>query len=281
MRVLSVSIAILFSFLWAMTGRAQDEKELSGPQVGEELANFEVRDLLSEDSEAKFDPVAIAEKKPILLVFVHEMNRPTVGMLRVLLTYAGKLGSEKVVPSGVFLTADSNETLEWAKRAQHALPKGVRLGVSTEGIEGPGAYGLNRKVAMTILIAKENKVVANYALIQPSLNVDAIEIAKKLAATVGVEEPKELKDLVPEMAQEVSDDFVRGLVGPVIRRDASEEDVRKAAEQVEKTCGENPAFRKRMGEIANRIIDAGKLQDYGTPTAQEYLKKWAKEYGAK
>jgi hypothetical protein len=41
----------------------------------------------------------------------------------------------------------------------------------------------------------------------------------------------------------------------------------------------DPAAKADVGAIANRIIDAGKLADYGTPTAQEYLKKWAREYG--
>ena len=32
--------------------------------------------------------------------------------------------------------------------------------------------------------------------------------------------------------------------------------------------------------IANTIIDAGKLTSYGTPRAQEYLRKWAKDFGS-
>ena len=41
------------------------------------------------------------------------------------------------------------------------------------------------------------------------------------------------------------------------------------------------ATRAEVGRIANTIINAGKLKDYGTERAQEYLQKWAKEYGAK
>ena len=52
----------------------------------------------------------------------------------------------------VFLSADATSTEEWMKRASHALPRGVPVGISTEGAEGPGAYGLNRNVAMTVIV---------------------------------------------------------------------------------------------------------------------------------
>ena len=50
----------------------------------------------------------------------------------------------------------------------------------------------------------------------------------------------------------------------------------KAVEEHANAKG-NEAFRKEIGRIANTIIDAGKLDNYGTPKAQEYLKKWATE----
>ena len=53
----------------------------------------------------------------------------------------------------------------------------------------------------------------------------------------------------------------------------------KAAKAVEEYVKKNEAARKEVGRIANTIIDGGKLENYGTAKAQEYLKKWAKEYG--
>ena len=40
--------------------------------------------------------------------------------------------------------------------------------ISLDGIEGPGNYGLNRKVTLTLLVAKGTKVVANFAIVQPN-----------------------------------------------------------------------------------------------------------------
>ena len=36
--------------------------------------------------------------------------------------------------------------------------------------------------------------------------------------------------------------------------------------------------RIQIGDIARRIIEAGKLEDYGTPKCQEFLNKWSKEF---
>jgi hypothetical protein len=74
---------------------------------------------------------------------------------------------------------------------------------------------------------------------------------------------------------------LRPLLAPVIRRNASPEDVDRAAQAVEERAAQDAAVRREVGRIANTIISAGKLKDYGTPKAQEYLTKWAAEYGPK
>ena len=69
------------------------------------------------------------------------------------------------------------------------------------------------------------------------------------------------------------------MLAPLIQRDASVEDVDKAAKAVEARAADDQAVRAEVGRIANTIINADKLENYGTAKAQEYLKKWAKEYG--
>jgi hypothetical protein len=58
------------------------------------------------------------------------------------------------------------------------------------------------------------------------------------------------------------------------------EDVRKAAEKAEAQAESDPAVRAELARISTTIVNSGKLSDYGTATAQEYLKKWARQYGA-
>jgi hypothetical protein len=101
------------------------------------------------------------------------------------LSYAASLQDQPLEAALVLLSADATQTQQWVERARGALPAGVPITVSLDGNEGPGSYGLNRHVAVTILVVKENRVTANFALIQPSMNVDGPKIAAAIAAVVG------------------------------------------------------------------------------------------------
>ena len=113
-----------------------------------------------------------ADSKPIVLVFVHDVNRQTISMTRILTNYTLSRSKEGLHTAVVLLAEDTTGALNTLKRIQHALTANVPTGVSPDGLEGPGNYGLNRSVQMTILVANKNRVTANFALIQPSLQVD-------------------------------------------------------------------------------------------------------------
>ena len=53
--------------------------------------------------------------------------------------------------------------------------------------------------------------------------------------------------------------------------------VETAAKKLEAHLKENPKAKTQVHAIASRIIDAGKLENYGTPKAQEYIQRWAKD----
>ena len=55
------------------------------------------------------------------------------------------------------------------KQITQHVPENVLVGISPDGREGPGNYGLNRNVAQTIIIAKDGKVLHNFAFTQPFL----------------------------------------------------------------------------------------------------------------
>jgi hypothetical protein len=265
---------------------AKPKEELfSGPQVGEKLPSFKVRGVLGSEGK-ELDFVTKADGKPIVLVFVHDVNRPSIGMTRVLTSYTTSRAKDGLETGVVFLSDDATEQEAKIKQMQHALTPTAPTGISQDGKEGPGSYGLNRKVTLTILVAKEGKVTANFALVQPSLQADLPKILKEVVAVAGGKVPK-LEDIAgaPEMMRRDPKagpnlDELRGLLRPVIQLNAKPEDVDSAAAAVEKYVAKNEAARKEVGRIANTIIDAGKLKDYGTPRAQEFLSKWAKEFGA-
>ena len=280
-------------FLLALAGPAvAEDKVFSGPQPGEKLAPFKVRGVLDPDAGKDLDFVTAAGGKPVVLVFVHDLNRQSVGMVRVLTGYTRTRAKDGLTTGVVWLADDASEAENTIKRIKHALTEGVPIGVSPDGREGPGSYGLNRKVQLTILVGNQNKVTANFALVQPSLQADLPKVLDAVVKEIGGKAPRleEIEGAMParkdperkaarkEGAKE-PDPNLRSLLRPVIRKDATPEDVETAAKAVEEYVAKNPAAKADVGRIANTIIDGGKLTDYGTSKAQEYLKKWAKEYG--
>src|SRR5262245_59106134 len=67
-------ISFVFLALALQEGRAQ-EKLFSGPQVGEKLPPFKVRGFFDDNAGKELDFVKQAAGKPIVLVFIHDVNR--------------------------------------------------------------------------------------------------------------------------------------------------------------------------------------------------------------
>ena len=132
----------------------QDEPVFSGPQPGEKLVPFVATGVLGKDADQKLDVVTETDTKPCVLIFVHERSRPAFGLSNMVLRLVQHRGPEKIAGSLIFLTDDPTETAEWMNRVPDYFPKQIRLGISVDGKEGPGVYGLNRNVALTVLIAK-------------------------------------------------------------------------------------------------------------------------------
>ena len=187
------ALASLVCAIIANAGSAQDQI-FSGPQVGEKLPPFTVRGVLDPDAGKDLDFVTAAKGKPVVLVFVHEVNRPSIGLTRVLTAYTKTRAKDGLTTGVIWLSDDATEADAMVRRVQHALTKGVPVGISADGREGPGKYGLNRKATLTILVGNKDKVTANFALVQPSLQADLPKILEAVVKEVGGEVPK-LEDI--------------------------------------------------------------------------------------
>ena len=266
---------------------APPKEVFSGPQRGEELSALPLRLTLGPKAGTDFDPVAVATDKPLLLIFVHDVNRQSISMTRVLSGYAATRSDAGLQTAVVFLSDDLPATETQIRRMQHALTPDVPTGISLDGREGPGTWGLNRNVTLTIVHGQNGKATGNFALIQPSLQADLPLILKSLVAEIGGEVPSlETLPGMPAMAARGPATSgpapdMRALLSPVIRRDATVEDVQRAAEKVEASAAADPAVRAELARISTTIVNSGKLTNYGTTKAQEYLTKWAKLYGNK
>lgn len=262
------------------------EPFFSGPQPGEAIATFQVRQLAGDREGQDVDVLGTLPSDAKLMVFVHQVTRPSAALTRLIVDYAEKEFGNAIDTCIVFLTDDPTDTVNFVRRARHAIPTPTLLAASLDGLEGPGAYGLNRKSTLTVLVTKANQVTHNFALIQPAVT-DAPAIGAAIAAACDRDESPTLAEMgyqTPQRAamrnattgSEIDDATFRSFLAPVIRKTASPEEVEAAVQRVEQHAAENPAMARRLHDVAKRIVDAGKVENYGTAPAQAFLQKWAK-----
>ena len=168
--------------------KSEESPLFSGPQPGDHLPPLKATGIRGKFADKEFDVIAEADGKPLVL-FVQDDNgvgvRGLIGTSRALLDIANK--SEKEIrTSVVFLDNDPGTLSKWIKEFEAHVPKEVLLGISPDGGEGPGSYGLNRNAAMMILVAKGGKVIHNFAFQQPMLYLDP-HVLGAMADVMGVE----------------------------------------------------------------------------------------------
>ena len=259
---------------------AQDEVQqvFSGPQPGESMEAFDVQYAFGDAAGMTMQPLKEAGDKPTLLIFNHKLTRPAIGLTRVLTKFAEQ-HSESLYTNMIFLTDDVTATQQRLTAARRALPSKTHVTIAPQGIEGPGAYGLNRKVTLTIVFGDEQKVISNTALIEPSVQADALKIITHIAKALKVKVPT-LAELSAQPRMAASGEIdARALLGPVLNKEATEAEVNIAAKKIEAEFTKKPNVATQIGRIAQRIIDSGQLENYGTKRAQFYLFKWAGLYG--
>lgn len=159
----------------------------SGPQPGEKITPFQVLSLRNPASGEPRNPVPTQPTHPVALVFVHQIERSLVPLLRTLDSY-GASRSNHLRTEIVFLHPDKIAGAERVKAASTSLQLLSPVGLSPDGAEGPGNYGLNRDCLMTVVAARSNVVVTNFALVQPGI-ADAPRIVAALASLSGDTNP--------------------------------------------------------------------------------------------
>ncbi|MEL6105720.1 MAG: hypothetical protein AAFU85_06785 [Planctomycetota bacterium] len=155
----------------------------SGPQPGEKLTSFRVTPILPQSDE-DHDPVEEAAGKPLLLIFQDHSGSGMKGLflLSPILETIAKRSESGLKTSVVFLSDDPNELKgqELAKRTGT-----YRMAHSQDGRDGPGKFGLDRNVKMTILVADaEGTVKYNFPFLQPMLYPDP-HVVGALAEIIG------------------------------------------------------------------------------------------------
>ena len=281
-------MSVLLTLLALLPAGHDEDPVFSGPQPGEKLAPLPFTSTSGRTAEKKLDLIKEAAGKPVVVVFMHEKTRPGFALGRTVMQLAEKRGTEKIVGGFIYLDDDQTAARQWMTNISGRFLSGkVYSGVSVDGAEGPGAWGLNRDVSMTVVVGNEGKVTANFALIQPSVQADGQKIFAAIGKALGEKSAPKLSEVAgdPRMRpqtrgrNQVSDADFRALLSPLMQA-KTDEDVDAAAKKIEAEAARNPAFKNRLGDTARRITGSDVVDRYGIEKCREYLRKWAREYQA-
>ncbi|MEM8671377.1 MAG: hypothetical protein AAGG48_27905 [Planctomycetota bacterium] len=159
----------------------------SGLQPGEVTQPFKVL-RIKDDEPDEVELVKNGEEGVTLVCFVHRLStddRILYG-LGLVDFYASRF---KQLNSHFILLSDEQNKMTTLLRGWSRGPifKKSLVGLSLDGEEGPGYYGLNRQVDMTVLVIKENKVVDNLVFDAPN-NFDLEKIMQ--SAAKALDQPK-------------------------------------------------------------------------------------------
>jgi hypothetical protein len=243
----------------------------SGPQPGEKLPPLKVRIVIGDNAGKEVDIVSTARGKPTFLVFMNEWNEQVAELMRVITLYAEQKGKPQLVTAVVWLTSDPSDLGARLERARPHMPRNTPVGVSLDGPEGPGAYGLNRHVQMTILVCDGNVVASNFALVQPSVNGDAVNVLRALVKVIGGKPPTLAEILTPREQQ-----IVATRIELMVDKSASDERVQQLARDLESFVRSRPDAKRTLGQLSAEIVKSGRFTD--RTKAIGYLRSWAKEY---
>jgi len=261
---------------------ADDDQVFSGPQVGEKLVPFTMKGVVGEQAQQDTDLISQADGGPVVIVFFRERTRPAFALANTVVRMAASRKKDGLVSGVCFLTDDATETENWMKRIAERFTQAVAHGISLEGPEGPGAYGLNRNVALTVLVGKQNRVTANFALVQPSVQVDGPKIFKAIVGVLDGGKVPELSEFAQNRYSDQAPRLIpklRQLIRPLMNKEATPEQVAEAATAVEEYLAENANAKRQLGGTASQLLRSGRLKTMGTESSRAKIREWARKYG--
>ncbi|MEM7478914.1 MAG: hypothetical protein AAF483_28360 [Planctomycetota bacterium] len=175
------------------------EKVFSGLQPGEKTRPFKVLHFKKPGGE-ELEIVNKYDDSKTLICFIHRLSNDDRILYGLGLVdfYAKR---HKDLSCHIVLLSDDRDKMErmltpWT---QGSLFSNSLLSLSADGSEGPGYYGLNRDVAMTVVIAKRDTVVSNLVFNAPN-NRDLESIMKAIAIACNAPEPT-LADVQGELRE--------------------------------------------------------------------------------
>lgn len=180
----SLTIITVTSCL-AFSSVVRADEPVSGPKPGEAVGAFEVEVATGDDAGKTLDPIKPLKDKPVLMIFISELNRPGFGLLKQLDKYGRLRQPEGLEVLIVRVTDDVAVAAKHAKILYDLYDVKSTTGVAIGGKSGPKDYNLNDEAQMTVLLVdKQHKVQMNLARRAPDRQ-DFDEVRKAIDKLLG------------------------------------------------------------------------------------------------
>lgn len=156
------AIAVLAA---ATTARASSEIK-SGPQPGDKIGAFDV----TKCGGAADDGVSVGDKlcyrckyggKPMVMVFTRKADDQVATLIKKL-DKAVEKNSEKQLKAFVNFVGDDRKESEKRAKRLAGDTENVPMVVPEESTNGPDNYGINPDAVVTVIVAREGKVIASH-----------------------------------------------------------------------------------------------------------------------
>ena len=169
-------MAALVALAFLMTGTLSAEALKSGPQVGDNLPGpFHPLNVCNVDQPdqngKKACFVCQFGVSPVALVFTREINEPLTELCKKLDACAAKHKDAKACV--LLLTDEEGAERKLKSFAEKHGFKNVNFGVDNPS--GPAKYDIAKDAAVTVVLYKGHKIVANHAFKKGELTVKSIE----------------------------------------------------------------------------------------------------------
>jgi hypothetical protein len=273
----------------AESPRTADETQkqvYSGLQPGETTNPFTVL-RVTDDKLKELEIVKNADEGITLICFVHRLSNDDRILFGLGLVdfYAARYQNLR---SHFVLLSDERDKIEkmllnWNRSS---LFKKSLVSLSVDGAEGPGYYGLNRNVAMTVLVVKGNRVLDNLVLNAP--NYRDLESIMVLVANA-LEKPKpKLAKVQQELREERQRQLDRRIkASPVFKLSPNEElgqimyglvngrgnrskNAQRRSQQLMDWAGDSEARKNQLQEYCKSVLDGDfKLDQYSRVAIQK------------
>lgn len=184
LKILAVAVAVLSLASWSL---AADVK--SGLSVGQEVGPFDVTKLAGAESDGQKIGQQLCYRckngaRPQVMIFTRSSDEKVVAFVKKIDASLEKNSDKQLRAFVNYLGESKDAAADAAKKlASTTKATNVPFVVPNEFENGPEDYGLNSKAEVTVLVAKDGKVTANYAFAKGS-QLDADKILKDVEKTV-------------------------------------------------------------------------------------------------